>query len=318
MEIDTWLTCRRQHWFAKVRNLVPQVEPRGPVWLGRGLHYGIAAWYREGRDPIEAWDEWLSRRVPPAERADLYAEDREDLDRQDALARGILLAYRAYSQQHDRAWQVISVEQPYEVLIPGINAALIGTIDLLVRYHGRLWIVDHKTVSAFADPRSLEFDWQCSAYLYLVHQIFGELPAGVIYNQIKKVLPQKPRVLKDGSLSKALYANITHGSYIDAIRDVGADPADYRDILDDLSKRPDQFHQRELITHSAYELEHFGQTLAGIVGDMVNPATPAYPHMVKSCSTSCTFNRECKAMSEGGDFESLITRHYRVAEGREE
>jgi hypothetical protein len=99
--------------------------------------------------------------------------------------------YRGYVEQWggDSDWEVVGVEVPFSLWLPtekGTRSTfrLKGRIDLLVRWKGGLWIVDHKTGRELPKERDLDLDDQMGLYTYLLRRTGLDI-RGVIYNAIR-------------------------------------------------------------------------------------------------------------------------------------
>lgn len=309
--------CRR-HWKYQYRDhLYPAQESRGALWFGRGLHFALAEFYR-GNDPYAGLDEWMSRKFTPSELAEMWPDERAQLDETLGLIRSILDGYIPWAALNDTEWEIVDVERSYRVRVPGTYCYLVGTLDLVIRNRvtRKLWVVDHKSTSqGFADPYVLELDDQMTAYLWLLWQTYGELPAGAIYNQFRKKKPAEPYLVKDGSrLSKDKSIDTTYEMYLAAIEQHGFDVADYSDILVQL--RNNEFYKRELIARNKNELVNFTSQLQLELRELTSKSVPIYPHATRDCSWGCSFRILCKAENEGGDVDSLKQANYIIVDGR--
>ncbi len=99
---------------------------------------------------------------------------------------------RAYAQEWPAEdWDVVSVEEEYEYPLAN-GHTLIGRIDLIYKWNGHLWILDHKTCS-----RSTSFEFEVLRYELDLHTAaiyplvasgaIGGLPHGFQINFARKV-----------------------------------------------------------------------------------------------------------------------------------
>lgn len=313
-ERSTFKQCRRMWQYQYKEHLVTKTEPRSALWLGRLVHYAIAAHYR-GEDGLQALNYWLNEKVPGSERRTMSYEEREDLRELSNLAFGMFDGYYLFARERDDFSEVVAVEEPINLRIPGTRGRLVGTLDLLVRRGRRLWVVDHKTLQQFASPEHLELDDQMTAYLWCVYQKYGEMPAGAIYNQLRKKLPAQPQVLKKGGLSKDKGVDTTYAIYRQAIIDNGFNLEEYGDILDALY-HSNKFFNRDIIARGPNELRNFGDFLSAEYRDMTSKRTVLYPHATRDCVWMCSYRSLCRSDMEGGDTESLKEVLYEVSEER--
>ena len=317
-ERSTFKFCRRQWKYAYKECLVPIVEPYNALWIGRGLHYGLAAYYRGIRDgkvvdPVAAFDEWLKLIVPDADYQQLWDEDRRRIQEFRDLAKAVLSGYVDHSKRYDD-FEIVAVEQPIRARIPGTRSYLIGTLDLLVRRNNSLWVVDHKNVTSFTDPEYLDWDDQMTSYLWLVWQQYKEFPSGAIYNQLRKKIPAEPYRLKNGAMSKDKSIDTTPRIYREALLKAGLDPKDYEDIL--MKLEMNEFYRRELIARNPRALEAFSKDLADEARIMRDKHAPTFPSPSKDCIWACSYKILSRAESDGGDVEALKEAHYKAQKER--
>jgi hypothetical protein len=288
----------------------------GALWLGTGVHYGLAEYYRNKRDPWEATQDWLDLKLPSLNLADMWPEERAAFNDSTNLMASILTGYVPFAQAHDD-FKVMSVEEPLRVHVPGTRVALVGALDVLVRRGQRanLWVMDHKTAAQYINIVNLEMDDQMTAYLWLVWQTHGEIPGGALYNELRKKVPAQPEPLKSGGLSKNKNVDTTYEIYLQAVKDNDLNPVDYEDILEFLRNKPDGFYRREPVARTKYELEHFAENLVPEVKAMNSKLTPLYPSPTRDCSWDCHYRDLCLCETTGGDLESLSDSLYEYAKG---
>jgi len=304
-ERSTFKFCRRQWRYAYRDNLTSRNSPHHALWIGQGVHIALAAYYR-GDDPMQSLDQWFWSELGP----DQSPEEQREAEETKLLMTTMIVGYLEFAKTTDD-FEVIAVETPLSARIRGTHATLVGTLDLLVRRRGRLWVVDHKTCASFADPLALELDDQMTAYLWLVAQIYGEVPAGAVYNQLRKKIPAEPMLLQSGMrLSKDKSVDTTPEKYLAAIRQYGFNEVDYEDIL--ASLKQNEFFKRELIARNSRELESFGKFLVDECREMLSVRTSLYPNPTRDCSWGCSYRVLCKSDSEGGDTDALKSTLYEV------
>lgn len=293
--------CRRSWQYAYREFLQPPVDPINASWIGRGIHAALAGFYR-GNDILKSFHYWLDKKLPQPERDALTMEEFRNLQDIIELCETMLLGYVDFARRNDD-FKVIAVEKALSAKIPHTKGRLVGTLDLLVRHRGRLWIYDHKSYTSFVNPDKLELDDQMTAYLWLVWKTYGEVPAGATYNQLRKKIPAKPYLLKSGkSLSKDKSIDTTVQIYRGAILEHGFNIDDYQDILEKLSVN--EFYRRELIPRSKKELESFEEHLTYEYREMSSKHTHIYPNPNEYCPY-CYYRNLCKAENEGGDVQSI-------------
>ncbi len=313
-ERSTFKFCRRMWKYSYLESLVPIAEPKNAMWAGRGIHYGLAEFYRKRRDPIEGFEEWLRTVIPDSDWQTMWQEEKDQIKATQQLVHPLLQGYVDFATRCDD-WEIVAVEDPIRIKIPHTKTYLIGTLDLLVRRNGRLWVVDHKSVASFADPEYLDFDDQMTAYLWLVWQKYKEFPAGAVYNQLRKKVPAEPQLLKSGlALSKDKSIDTTRKVYLDTILKHNFNPVDYADILSRLELN--EFYKREFVVRNQHSLETFSRDLTDEARTMLTKGIPLYPSPSRDCTWACSYKVLSRAESEGGDVDSLKEALFKVQKER--
>lgn len=121
------------------------------------------------------------------------------------------------------------------------NEILKGVIDVVWRHKttGRILITDYKFSTKNKGFEDILLDEQ----MYLYSLIYGtknnlsidDIDIG--YVNIPKCEMTKPRVLKNGQISKDKAQNTTYNLYIDTIQEQGLNIDDYSDVLDDFKDK---------------------------------------------------------------------------------
>lgn len=211
-EIQTWNGCKRKWWLAWHRGLRRMREPRvGALWIGSREHEALASVYAPDGRPLVELPEII---------ADLLANDRELLEEQfgsspsypelrkkfdsEAELQKIMLeGYVQWVQETgaDDGLEVIAAEEVieaayYDSPILNVDVNIIGRLDVRVRRltDGKIFFIDHKTVSAFIQVGELRRNPQMKMYRTLIGLTAvtsGEHPGGAIYSQLRKVKRSK-------------------------------------------------------------------------------------------------------------------------------
>ena len=330
-DISTFKTCRRAWKYKCIEHLHKNQESQGALWIGRMLHFGLAAYYEQvkedGKVPapkdeyrdllLSSADYWLSQKVTKAVRDKMWPGEVVTMNETVELVNDLLTGYLDKYYMQDK-FEVVAVEEPIRVQIPGTEHFLVGTLDMVVRMKGKLWVLDHKGYKTFVEPKVLELDYQMSAYCYLLWKKFGEYPAGAIYNQIRKSIPCEPMLLKDGKkLSSDKSIDTTVAKYLATIEKHGFEISDYEGILAKLEGN--EFFRRELISRNKNELQTFENNLVLEALDMARAVeeNSLYPSPTKDCLWMCSdFQTLCKCENENGNTKGLKDMMYFVDENR--
>jgi hypothetical protein len=121
------------------------------------------------------------------------------------------------------------------------NEQIKGVIDVVWRHKttGRILITDYKFSTKNKGLEDILLDEQM--YLYaMVYGVQNRLSIDDIdigYVNVPKCEMIKPRVLKNGTLSKDKAQNTTYNLYVESINELGLNIADYEDILSELTNK---------------------------------------------------------------------------------
>ena len=121
------------------------------------------------------------------------------------------------------------------------NEYIKGVIDVVWRHKttGRILITDYKFSTKNKGLEDILLDEQ----MYLYAMVYGtnnnlsidDIDIG--YINIPKCEMTKPRVLKNGTLSKDKAQNTTYNLYVESINELGLNISDYEDILSELTNK---------------------------------------------------------------------------------
>lgn len=201
-----------------------------------------------------------------------------------------------------------------------------GRIDSIWRDNlGRYWIVDHKTAGQFREDviSHLELDEQMKSYGWAIEQMLGIKVAGIIYNELFKGFPDKPkenvrpRAGRMFSVNKQI--DTTHSIYKQTVMEEDREAYDqglYDEFLDYLLNNGKQFFRRHQVTYSEYEYEQIGFQIGLEAIDMLNdPLIYANPSRFK-CGY-CMFRKPCLAKMDGSDVNFILRQLYTKRETKQ-
>ena len=270
------------------------------------MYYGALADGKVHSDAFssafQSFDQYTKENFPKDDEAFAQAE----------LAEKIVRHYYKWAKVNDN-FKVLGTEIPFEIQVA--NSKWVGKFDGVVEVGGKYWILEHKTAKQLSTLHVL-LDRQISIYVLAARKL--DIPVeGVIYNVVKKAVPEKPKVLKSGKLSKSLTTNITYDSYLEAIHELGHDPAMYEDVLEKLKPLGNPFIKREFVPRtveaSRETLKDIQQTEAMKYLMIQHELFPRNP--TKDCSWDCPFYDLCLAELEGNDTSVLFREKYMISEG---
>src|SRR5690606_3389866 len=196
----------------------------------------------------------------------------------------------------------------------------VGTFDgLATDDNGNLWIVENKTYQAKPDVEDLQYHSQCNGYAVAFEMLTGMRLTGILYNGVAKKLIKKPKILTNGLPSTDKRQLVTLQSYLDGLKEAGADPFDprYFEIIAFLQERERQgdsrFFHREKIFFNEAQVRSWYDDLITVAREMIN--NPAIYRTVpyNGCGPrgqGCWFRDLCHTQYDGGDVQSVMDARY--------
>jgi len=186
--------CQKFWYWRYVRKLLPLKQSAAPE-AGKIFHEVLAVYYSTIQKgvarPEVAAEEKLANLIP--------SHDIEETPTRELYLR-LLNAFRMYhsAYMYDPYWEVLAVEETYDHVFKvrqdygkyhrTVPVYFTGRIDLVVRWNGAIYIVDHKTTSWIMGKvaESLMMSDQATGYVALWNAKHPMQPASeTIYNIIK-------------------------------------------------------------------------------------------------------------------------------------
>jgi len=292
-----------------------------PLWIGTGFHYALEDFhgYRHSETASLAFHEFVSA----------YKKT-EGLELPDDWEEGIELAC-AMLDYYENEWlatrysyptcvvdgkpQVeitFQIEVPFDASAWGYDKVYYeGTFDrVCIDEYGGLWIDEYKTAKAFQEHHFM-VDQQTSSYCWAGEVVFDRPIEGVIYQQHKKVIPQGPRVLRNGRISTASNLITSHRLYKKALEELytvvekapGANVKFLNELAEAESEHRDAYIRRDLISRNSHQIAAEGEKILAECADILNPDLSLYPNPSRDCSW-CSFLSPCVSLDDGSDWEA--------------
>lgn len=149
-------TCQKKYWLRHIRGLVPK-RTAMPLQYGDYMHQALSRWY-EGHEPeycIAVFDD--------------YQDDPMDEKRTAARGKETMLEYiKRYPQE---PFEIVANEVPFEQEIYSdrrFTYTLVGKIDLVVKWHGNIYGLDHKTTSQLGSSYFYQYELSRQMIGYLL------------------------------------------------------------------------------------------------------------------------------------------------------
>lgn len=304
-EIQDFLRCRKRYDYRWLQQLEPK-ERSEKLTIGSAIHKFLELWYLDRRfdDAIAATFEYM---LQESEGLDPFVY--EDMLK---LVGGVCFNYTQY-YAHDPNWTVLTAEKQFSIpLDDGTNYT--GTIDLIVEDEdGHVWFVDHKTtISIDIFDKNSDMDRQISRYWWALQQLGYEVH-GFIYNIILKDVPQMPKLLKSGQLSKDKSQKTTFDLYTQAIEHYGLNVESYHDFLDYLKEFPKEFFRRIKVERTQAEVLASIDEMEDVIED-IRTAKSFYRNITKDCHWDCPFKTLCQAEMDGSNADHIRNELFKVKE----
>ena len=333
-ERQFFLRCRRM-WDIishNRQNLSPIGAPKIELYIGGAFH-GILDEQAKGVDHLEAVDQVIAHeiggikeRYRSAVGVDLSDSEVTIMTEAEDLIRGLAGHYFAfYGTEHPlgEEYQYIGKEMSFQLPIPNTGVSeeigyLAGTFDGLAIHIATdgLWVVEHKTYKMKPKYEFLQTNDQMTAYVWAAQILMGVPVQGVLYDGVRKKLPEVPVLLKNGTLSKQ-FISTTAAVYRGEIARRGFSETSYQDILGRLQERDSQdqneFFTRWRVRVSPRAIEDFERNLTNSYLDMVSSPN-IYPTFRWEGCWDCGVRNMCTAIHFGEDVDFVRTNSFRRAD----
>lgn len=330
-EVERFKECRRAWYLGEIRGLVPKV-PTDYLWFGDKMHIGLQklAETNDTEQAIAAYMDACNASIPDLEKGfgSFWPDVAPMFQELVTLGRGMLHNYAIFDKATGMRLKTTALEE--RLFVPIHNPAgralkgmpqLTARMDRLVVREGQdgEYIIDYKnSTRQWTEGRNLELDEQTTGYHYEFWRVRGYLPRGMIYDTLLKRVPNEPRVLKNGTLSKDKDQGTTFELYTAALREMNLDPKDYTDILAQLKEQAwTKYFKREVTTRNLAQIKAYESDLYYTFQDMREVARDprkAYPSPSPMRCPRCPFRDVCLAMNDGSDYEDIIKARFIVSE----
>jgi hypothetical protein len=337
-EVQSFLRCRKRWEYEYLEGLQPK-EVNHKLFFGNLIHKFIEVLYSTGN----------------AEKA--KAAMFQFFNENYTTREGLLELYDLASKIADRYthkyitdlenYTTIATELQFRIPLDE-NMYYTGTIDwIFLDEDERLCFADHKTTKSLDKyEKGMEMDRQISRYYWALQQLCqgeGEIwseimgkwmyvadtniwenclqgmqPERFMYNIILKDVPEEPKMLKNGTLSKDKRQRTTYDLYLKKLEELGLVqeaeedgfivPEEYHEILEHLKARGDEYFKRVWVTRLQEEIDAAMQEFYMVALDTVNvaglvPKMPVitYRNINHDCSWDCAYRNLCIAEMDGSN-----------------
>lgn len=222
-EIDSYRQCPFKHQLQYSERWVAPIDST-PLDRGKRTHAALENWYA---DPFR-YDNPKKAMERAKQQAGLYDLNGDPLDDIAATVSWMLDGYLE-KWGTDPQWEIIAIEHPVEIRLPGTTTKIKGKIDLLVRdQQNRLWLIDHKTGSTLPKTKDLDLDVQFAVYAWAMMKL-GKPVHGMIYNSLRTQRNKGPMELTE-RFSRTMLTR-TPGELETIARDIAQDAREMHNAL---------------------------------------------------------------------------------------
>ena len=304
-----WRRCPKKYEFKYVYKLRPK---KRKLTLERGswIHELLMV-HADGED-WEARHKELTRKFYT-----LFEEEREDLGDLPTECYWIMKRYLKTYENEDKQMRVVDTELDEIIELPnGLRFQVIVDKITEDKKTGNLIAWDYKTRKNFSDADSMLLDPQLTRYFWALQKMGYSPLVAVAYDEIRTKPPTEPKALRTGGLSRAKNIDTDVWTYMSAIRRLGLDPGDYRDILAHIARNQrGRFFRRTLLPKDPPIIKTMMRELGWSAKEIQRAERNAeYPRtfIQNDCKWSCEFRDICIAQLHGSDISSMIKSDFEV------
>jgi len=222
-----------------------------------------------------------------------------------------------YYYWEDEPLEVLDTEIHVEKEIaPGI--IIHGYADGLVKdSSNRHWLLENKTGKKDASSEARYWDLQAMIYHPLVSEKYDLPLSGTIWNWITSGEISYPRILKNGTISRAVSQRTTWRRYEELINEHGFDVEDYKDMREIFEARTSDFFSRRYLPYEEDIADQLNleviETIKDINVKKDNPDSKYPRSMDRHCSW-CNYQSLCKAnlTTPLEELEDFIEEEYEI------
>jgi hypothetical protein len=317
--------CRRLFYYRYELGLAPKARAL-PLTFGSAFHAGVASMYERSDlgylERLKAGLQAINNKMVMALGEAETVEQTDDLLQARELAAAVFERYLERYAMED--FKILAVEP--EVLVPIFDTKkgakskkfnLIVKPDQVIEREDGIWIKEVKTAKSI-DSRykaKLMLDPQSLLYVCGYEVASKSLVRGVLYDVVVKDLPRPPKLLKNGTLSKDTRQNTSQELYLQEIKNLKLNVADYQDILAYLRENAREYFFREYITFPPEDRAEWAEELWQLSIDIAEARRRGrwYKNPANCLRTGhCSFWQVCTAINK----EWVLQEQYELAAER--
>ncbi len=193
--VQDWLVCKRLYYYKRIKKY-NKVQYNLPFIVGRVVHVGLAAVMAKSVDPktkkfnaMELMEkEFKKERKEAIQAFGLNPEQIEELDMQEFMTKGMLLAYQTKYAQMIKDMKLLGSEVEGAIDL-GNDVTFVIKLDNLIRIRLKKLLHELKTSKEITPDyvKRIQTDLQTAAYFHIHNIIWPEDPIQeVMYDVIRK------------------------------------------------------------------------------------------------------------------------------------
>lgn len=272
------------------------------AWLHELLeaHYNGYGWKKRNKELAKEFNK-------------MFEEEREYYGDLPTICANIMKAYCYWWKDEDADWEIVEVERKFEVELPSGHTFLFK-IDALIEDDYGIWLLEHKSHKNIPGDNQRFIDIQSTRYVWGLRQL-GYDVQGVIWNYLRTKEPTKPPQLKRGGISMAKKYDTELFTFVQALKEYGLNPRDFRDRILSL-KNHSTYFRRERVPRP----EHMMVQMVKEIDEVASQIERGYDiirNIRTSCVRNCDYLELCMTELYGGDKEQVERLNFRKADTRD-
>ena len=311
-QIKTWRKCQKLWEYKYIHKLAPRK-------ISDALHYGsivhriLDKLQSKDLEVIydELWAEYSSK---------YFVEEIEEV-----FERSFSNIKDYIEHWSNEPLEVIDTEIYLKAEIEGV--IIEGYADGLVKDHrGNHWLLENKTGKSNASLENRYWDLQVMLYHELfsyydwIKDKYGVQLEGTVWNYITSTEITDPRILQNGTISKAQSQKTTWRRYKNTVEKQGLDLNDYLDMKPIFEARCNDFFQRNYLP---YDVMIGGQMMKEFLSSVEDIEYKRkykliYPRTMEQHCSWCDYQLLCKAEFDTPleNLTDILEKHYEKRQGR--
>lgn len=313
-KLKNWKACQQKYHYKYVKKLRPKTKSR-PLTLGSLVHKCLEA-HDMGEDWVQVIKDYNEN-----EFSKLFLEEKAELG---DIPRDCLRICRAYFNHYleiDKKFETIACEVGFMIRVPGTKYVIEGIIDKVARntVTNKVWGIEHKTMKKGLPTETYRAtDVQTTVYEWALAVMASKLGfeakdlGGMMFDYIKTKPPTIPKVLKNGTMSKAKI-DCDKWTYIEYLKKAGLDPADYKDFIDTLAS--DDSFRRIPLAKSKTMVKLIMTDFVNGIDQMKQWEDKPTRNLAWTCDRpKCEYRELCMAELQGIDTKEMIKLNFEIRE----